>query len=116
YLGIERQIPDHPFNNYGLLRILLSKESKVRAHGIEENRNYRDNPAKMTRPPLAFERLRESADIHIGGKILWIHFFGRGGKNIINVVVGQDRRVFGQIARVVFVVFSGPKLRRVYKN
>ena len=37
YLGIESQIPDHPFNNYSLLRILLTKESEVRMHRIEEN-------------------------------------------------------------------------------
>src|SRR5687768_17403314 len=79
-LRVKSQILDHPLDDYGLLRVLLAKESKVRAHSIKENCYDSGDAAKMARPRFTFEGFGKTADVYVGGKAFGIHLCGGGAK------------------------------------
>ena len=90
----EVQVRDHPLNNDRLLRILLTKKCKVGSDSIKKHRNHRSDTTKVARSRSAFELLGKTFNSHIRRKALRINLFNRRCKNVIDVVIGQQRGIF----------------------
>src|SRR2546430_6529288 len=69
YLGVKTEIRDHAFDHDRLLRILLSKECKVRSHNIQKDRRSEEHTSELQSQSnlvcrLLLEKKKNSLQIH----------------------------------------------------
>src|SRR4029078_6757830 len=65
---------------------------------------------------MSFELLGKPFDINVSRKTLRIDLFDSRREDVIDVVISQQRGVFGQVARVVLEIFTWSKMRWIHKN
>ena len=82
----------------------------------KSGRHHRCNTAKMARTRCAFELLGKTLDVDVRRKPAWINLFNCRREDVIDIVIGQQRGVFGQIARVALEVLTWAKLSRIHKH